>query len=110
MSTSKPTVLESLQLAEQLLQEIKQHKTTNQSKEKTYTLEALGTIWVLIQDKFGNEIQWMSLSAGDIVPVNHNQPLTITCSRGESLKITTADGKPFQVAGINKGITIVRLP
>lgn len=81
-----------------------------QSKEKTYTLEALGTIWVLIQDKFGNEIQWMSLSAGDIVPVNHNQPLTITCSRGESLKITTADGKPFQVAGINKGITIVRLP
>ena len=36
MSTSKPTVLESLQLAEQLLQEIKQHKTTNQSKEKTY--------------------------------------------------------------------------
>ena len=36
MSTPKPTVLESLQLAEQLLQEIKQHKTTNQSKEKTY--------------------------------------------------------------------------
>ena len=36
MSTSKPTVLESLQLAEQLLEEIKQHKTTNQSKEKNY--------------------------------------------------------------------------
>ena len=36
MSTSKPTVLESLQLAEQLLQEIKQHKTTNQQKEKNY--------------------------------------------------------------------------
>ena len=36
MSIPKPTVLESLQLAEQLLQEIKQHKTTNQSKEKTY--------------------------------------------------------------------------
>ena len=35
MSTSKPTVLESLQLAEQLLQEIKQQKTTNQPKEKT---------------------------------------------------------------------------
>ena len=83
---------------------------SGQSKEKTYTLEALGTIWVLIQDKFGNEIQWMSLAAGDIVPVNHNQPLTITCSRGESLKITTADGKPFQVAGKHKGITIVRLP
>ena len=36
MSTSKPTVLESLQLAEQLLKEIKQHKITNQTKEKTY--------------------------------------------------------------------------
>ena len=36
MSTSKLTVLESLQLAEQLLKEIKQHKTTNQLKEKYY--------------------------------------------------------------------------
>ena len=36
MSTPKPTVQESLRLAEQLLQEIKKHKTTNQSKEKTY--------------------------------------------------------------------------
>ena len=36
MSTSKPTVLESLQLAEKLLQEIKQHKKTNQSKEIKY--------------------------------------------------------------------------
>ena len=36
MSTPKPTVLESLQLAEQLLQEIKQHKTTNQPKEIKY--------------------------------------------------------------------------
>ena len=33
MSTPKPTVLESLQLAEQLLKEIKQHKKTNQLKE-----------------------------------------------------------------------------
>ena len=36
MSTPKPTVLESLQLTEQLLQEIKQHKTTNQLIEKKY--------------------------------------------------------------------------
>ena len=36
MSTSKPTVLESLQLAEQLLQEIKQDKKTNKPKEKNY--------------------------------------------------------------------------
>ena len=36
MSTPKPTVLESLKLAEQLLKEIKQHKTTNQPKEIKY--------------------------------------------------------------------------
>ena len=36
MSTPKLTVLESLQLAERLLKEIKQHKTTNQLKEKNY--------------------------------------------------------------------------
>ena len=36
MSTPKPTVLESLQLAERLLKEIKQHNTTNQLKEKNY--------------------------------------------------------------------------
>ena len=50
MTTSKPTVLGSLQLAEQLLQEIKQHKTTNQSKEKKY----LPPKWLI-----GNEI-WYS--------------------------------------------------
>ena len=36
MSTPKPTVLESLKLAEQLLKEINQHKTTNQPKESKY--------------------------------------------------------------------------
>ena len=50
MSTPKPTVLESLQLAEQLLQEIKQYKTTNQPKEKNYNPPK----WLM-----GNEI-WYS--------------------------------------------------
>ena len=36
MSKTKPTVLESLKLAEQLLKEIKQHKKTNQPKEIKY--------------------------------------------------------------------------
>ena len=36
MSTPKPTVLESLQLTEQSLQEIKQHKKTSKPKEKNY--------------------------------------------------------------------------
>ena len=50
MSTPKPTVLESLHLAEQLLQEIKQHKTTNQFKEIKYNPPK----WLM-----GNEI-WYS--------------------------------------------------
>ena len=36
MSKTHPTVLESFKLAEQLLEEIKQHKTINQPKEKNY--------------------------------------------------------------------------
>ena len=36
MSKTHPTVLESFKLAEQLLEEIKQHKTTNQPIKKTY--------------------------------------------------------------------------
>ena len=36
MSTPKPTVLESLELAEKLLKKIKQHKTSKQPEEKNY--------------------------------------------------------------------------
>ena len=36
MSKIKPTVLESFKLAEQLLEEIKKHKTENQPKVKSY--------------------------------------------------------------------------
>ena len=56
MSTPKPTVLESLQLAEQLLQEIKQHKTTNQSKLKNYHPPK----WLM-----GNEIWYSPKKKGD---------------------------------------------
>ena len=50
MSTPKPTVLESLKLAEQLLQEIKQHKTPNHPKKIKYNPPK----WLM-----GNEI-WYS--------------------------------------------------
>ena len=75
-----------------------------------YSLEATGTVWVLIQDKFGNELDWMSLVAGKKVPLNHRGPLTITCSSGDSLKITDPNGKPFPVPGSRKGISIIRIP
>ena len=56
MSTFKPTVLESLHLAEHLLKEIKQHKKTNQSKEKTYHPPK----WLM-----GNEIWYSPNKKGD---------------------------------------------
>ena len=56
MSTSKPTVLESLHLAEKLLQEIKQHKTTNQPKEIKYNPPK----WLM-----GNEIWYSPNKKGD---------------------------------------------
>ena len=84
--------------------------TTSRSYEKSYTLEAVGTIWVLVQDKLGNELQWLSLMSGDKTELKHTGPLTLTCSSGESLKIFAPDGKPVQVAGSKKGISIIRLP
>ena len=56
MSTPKPTVLESLQLAEQLLQEFKQHKTTNQPKE----IKSHPPKWLM-----GNEIWYSPNKKGD---------------------------------------------
>ena len=56
MSTSKSTVQESLHLAEHLLQEIKQHKTTKQSKEIKYHPPK----WLM-----GNEIWYSPNKKGD---------------------------------------------
>ena len=56
MSTPKPTVLESLQLAEQLLKDIKQHKKTNPSKEIKYDPPK----WLM-----GNEIWYSPNKKGD---------------------------------------------
>lgn len=80
------------------------------SSEKFYTIEAIGTIWVLIQDKFGNELQWISLMSGEKFPLKHSGPLTITCSSGDSLKINDTNGKPYHIGEVKKGITIIRLP
>jgi len=84
--------------------------STSRSYKKTYTLEAVGTIWVLVQDRLGNELQWLSLMSGDKTALQHTGPLTLTCSSGESLKILGPDGKPVQIAGSKKGISIIRLP
>ena len=84
--------------------------STVRSTNKFYTLEALGTIWVLVQDKYGNELEWISLVQGDKVPLKHMGALTITCSSGESLRITAPNGKFVQPSETKKGISIIRLP
>ena len=86
------------------------YSSSNKVSEKFYTIEAIGTIWVLIQDKFGNELQWISLMPGEKVPLKHSGPLTITCSSGDSLKINDTNGKPYQFGKVKEGITIIRLP
>ena len=86
------------------------HSSSIKVSEKFYTIEATGTIWVLIQDKFGNELQWVSLMSGEKIPLKHSGPLTITCSSGDSLKITDKNGKPHQFGKVKKGIAIIRLP
>ena len=47
MSKTEPTVLESFKLAEQLLKEIKQHKTKNQPQAKVYQIPK----WLLGREK-----------------------------------------------------------
>ena len=84
--------------------------STQRSFGKTYTIKAIGTIWVLVQDKFGNELEWLSLMTGQETSLKHTGPLTLTCSSNESLKIFDPDGKPFPVVGNKKGIIIIRLP
>ena len=56
MSTPKPTVLESLQLAERLLKETKQHKKTNHPQEIKYHPPK----WLM-----GNEIWYSPKKRGD---------------------------------------------
>ena len=80
------------------------------TSKNSYTINAKATVWVLIQDNLGNELEWLSLEKGQSAPITHSGPLTITCSSGESLNIISPDGKPFQPAGMTKGISIIRIP
>ena len=80
------------------------------SSKPNYTIKAYANVWVLIQDKRGNEIEWLSMKEGDEVPVMHSGPLTITCSSGRSVKILDKKGKKVDTADNSNGITILRLP
>ena len=65
MSKTKPTVLESFKLAEQLLKEIKQNKTKNQSQAKIYQIPK----WLLGREKLYTQIR---MRIGNNVNRMHN--------------------------------------
>ena len=80
------------------------------SIKANYHITAYASVWVLVQDKRGNELEWISMKSGDEAPIMHRGPLTITCSSGNSVKITDKTGKKVDVVTNSNGISIVRLP
>jgi len=74
------------------------------------TLEALGEVWVLVQDAQGIELQWKNLKEGEQMPIAKNGPISITCSNGNALRILGTKGKSLAEPKQSKGIAIIRLP
>ena len=77
---------------------------------RNYTVNAYANVWVLVQDKSGNELEWLSMKSGDEVPIMHRGPLTITCSSSKSIMITDKNGKKIETGNNSNGINIIRLP
>ena len=77
---------------------------------RNYTVNAYANVWVLVQDKRGNELEWLSMKSGDEVPIMHRGPLTITCSSSKSIMITDKNGKKIETGNNSNGINIIRLP
>ena len=75
-----------------------------------YTVKAKGNLWVLVQDQFGNEVDWRKLQAGDQFPINQAGSLTVTLSSSDKADILDSDNKKIEVNSKNSGISIVRLP
>ena len=80
------------------------------ASKPNYTISAYANVWVLVQDKRGNELEWISMQSGDEVPIMHRGPLTITCSSSRSVMIADKNGKKVDTGNNSNGINIVRLP
>lgn len=75
-----------------------------------YTVKAKGNLWVLVQDQFGNEIEWKKLKPGDELPITQSGPLTITLSSPDKADIIDSNDKKMKIDSNSSGISIVRLP
>jgi len=85
-----------------------QPKTTK--KKSVVTLEALGDVWILVQNAQGVELQWQNLRKGERLPVAKQGSISITSSNGKALRILDHEGRPLKEPSEKEGIAILRLP
>ena len=78
--------------------------------EDLITLEALGDVWVLVQDGQGVELQWQNLREGERMPIAKKGSISITYSNGKALRVLNRDGTPLRQPKQQDGIAIMRLP
>ena len=90
--------------------EQKQRPPVVTTKEDLITLEALGDVWVLVQDAQGVEMQWQNLRKGERMPVAKKGPISITYSNGKALRILDREGRSLTEPKEKDGIAILRLP
>ena len=85
---------------------------TNEKKENksVVTLEALGDVWILVQNAQGVELQWQNLRKGERLPVAKQGPISITSSNGKALRVLDHKGRSLKEPTQKEGITIFRLP
>ena len=86
--------------------------TTKHTSASTsrFTLHANGELWALVQDKDGNELDWLKMKNGETSYIYDKNALIVTCSSGNLLSIKDASGRPISFDSKSNGISIIRLP
>ena len=84
--------------------------THSSDKNSVVTLEALGDVWILVQNAQGVELQWQNLRKGERLPVAKQGSISITSSNGKALRVLDYEGRSLKEPSENEGIVIVRLP
>ena len=84
--------------------------TKSSDKKSVITLEALGDVWILVQNAQGVELQWQNLRKGERLPIAKQGSISITSSNGKALRVLDHKGRSLKEPSENEGIVIVRLP
>tara|TARA_Y100000588_G_C14092786_1_gene855262 strand:+ start:290 stop:736 length:447 start_codon:yes stop_codon:yes gene_type:complete len=79
-------------------------------KKNVVTLEALGDVWILVQNAHGVELQWQNLRKGERLPVSKQGSISITSSNGKVLRVLDHEGGSIKEPSESEGIVILRLP